>query len=40
MTPMVRLYIKTSFVFLLLGLALGGYITVVVNLGGRAVPGR
>ena len=38
MPPMVRLYIKTSFVFLLLGLALGGYITVVVNLAGRAVP--
>jgi hypothetical protein len=38
MTPLVRLYIKTSFVFLLLGLVLGGYITVVVNLAGRAVP--
>ena len=38
MTSLVRLYIKTSFVFLLLGLILGGYITVVVNLAGRAVP--
>lgn len=38
MTPLVRLYVKTSFVFLLLGLALGGYVTVQVNLGGRAVP--
>jgi hypothetical protein len=38
MTPLVRLYIKTSFVFLLLGLVLGGYITVLVNLAGRAVP--
>ena len=37
MTPLVRLYIKTSFAFLLLGLALGGYITVEVNLLGRAV---
>lgn len=38
MTPLVRLYVKTSFVFLLLGLLLGGYVTVVVNLGGRGVP--
>jgi heme/copper-type cytochrome/quinol oxidase subunit 1 len=38
MTPVVRLYVKTSFVFLLLGLALGGYITVQVNLAGRGVP--
>jgi heme/copper-type cytochrome/quinol oxidase subunit 1 len=38
MTPLARLYIKTSFVFLLLGLVLGGYITVTVNLAGRAVP--
>jgi heme/copper-type cytochrome/quinol oxidase subunit 1 len=37
MTPLVRLYVKTSFAFLLLGLALGGYITVEVNLRGRAV---
>jgi heme/copper-type cytochrome/quinol oxidase subunit 1 len=37
MTPLVRLYVKTSFVFLLLGLALGGYITVEVNLRGQAV---
>jgi hypothetical protein len=38
MTPLVRLYVKTSFAFLLLGLILGGYITVVVNLLGRGVP--
>ena len=37
MTPLVRLYVKTSFAFLLLGLALGGYITVAVNVLGRAV---
>jgi uncharacterized integral membrane protein len=37
MTPLVRLYVKTSFAFLLLGLILGGYITVEVNLLGRAV---
>jgi heme/copper-type cytochrome/quinol oxidase subunit 1 len=37
MTPLVRLYVRTSFVFLLLGLALGGYITVEVNVRGRAV---
>jgi heme/copper-type cytochrome/quinol oxidase subunit 1 len=38
MTPLVRLYVKTSFVFLILGLILGGYITVQVNLAGRGVP--
>ena len=38
MTPLVRLYVKTSFVFLLLGLVLGGYITAEINLLGRAVP--
>ena len=38
MTPLVRLYVKTSFVFLLFGLVLGGYITVEVNLVGRGVP--
>jgi uncharacterized integral membrane protein len=38
MTPLVRLYVKTSFVFLLLGLILGGYVTVQVNLLGRGVP--
>jgi len=38
MTPLVRLYVKTSFVFLLLGLVLGGYIAIQVNLLGRAVP--
>ena len=37
MTSLVRLYVKTSFAFLLLGLLLGGYITVEVNLRGRAV---
>jgi heme/copper-type cytochrome/quinol oxidase subunit 1 len=38
MTPLVRLYIKTSFVFLMLGLAVGGYVAIQVNLLGRAVP--
>jgi len=38
MTPLVRLYVKTSFVFLMLGLALGAYIAIEVNLLGRAVP--
>jgi cbb3-type cytochrome oxidase subunit 1 len=38
MTPLVRLYVKTSFAFLLLGLVLGGYIAVQVNLAGRGVP--
>jgi hypothetical protein len=38
MTPLVRLYVKTSFVFLMLGLVLGGYIAVEVNLRGRGVP--
>lgn len=38
MTPLVRLYVKTSFAFLLLGLLLGGYVTVEVNLRGRGVP--
>src|SRR5262249_51104846 len=38
MTPLVRLYVKTSFVFLLLGLALGAYITLEVNVAGRGVP--
>jgi hypothetical protein len=38
MTPLVRLYVKTSFVFLLLGLVLGGYVTIQVNLLGRGVP--
>ena len=37
MTSLVRLYVKTSFAFLLLGLLLGGYITVEINLRGRAV---
>ena len=38
MTPLVRLYVKTSFAFLILGLLLGGYVTIEVNLLGRAVP--
>lgn len=38
MTPLIRRYIKTSFVFLFLGLALGAYATVEVNLRGRGVP--
>jgi hypothetical protein len=37
MTGLVRLYVKTSLVFLLAGLALGAYATVEVNLRGRAV---
>ena len=38
MTALVRLYIKTSFVFLVLGLVLGVDITVQVNVVGRGVP--
>jgi hypothetical protein len=38
MTPLVRLYVKTSFAFLLLGLFLGGYVAVEVNVVGRGVP--
>ena len=38
MTPLVRLYVKTSFAFLLLGLLLGGYVAVEVNVLGRGVP--
>jgi heme/copper-type cytochrome/quinol oxidase subunit 1 len=38
MTPLVRRYVKTSFVFLLAGLALGALATVQVNLRGRGVP--
>jgi hypothetical protein len=37
-TRLVRLYVKTSFGFLLAGLLVGGYVTVIVNLAGRAVP--
>jgi hypothetical protein len=37
MTPLVRRYIKTSFVFLILGLAFGAYATVRINLLGQAV---
>ena len=38
MTPLVRRYIKTSFVFLLAGLALGGWIIVAESLVGRYPP--
>jgi cbb3-type cytochrome oxidase subunit 1 len=38
MTPLVRRYVKTSFVFLLVGLAVGAYVTVQVNIMGRGVP--
>ena len=38
MTPLIRRYIKTSFVFLLVGLLLGAHMTVEVNLRGRGVP--
>lgn len=34
MTPLVRRYIKTSFVFLLVGVLLGGYIVVVEFVAG------
>ncbi len=38
MPPLIRRYIKTSFVFLFLGMLLGAYATVEVNVMGRAVP--
>lgn len=38
MTPLVRRYIKTSFVFLALGLLLGGWIVVAEFLVGRHPP--
>lgn len=38
MTPLVRRYVKTGFVFLVLGLLLGAYATIEVNLRGRGVP--
>ncbi len=38
MTPLVRRYIKTSFVFLLSGLALGGYIVVAQHVLGLYPP--
>ena len=38
MPPLIRRYIKTSLVFLLLGMALGAYATVEVNVRGRGVP--
>lgn len=37
-TPLVRRYIKTSFIFLLAGMLLGGYATFQVNVRGRGVP--
>lgn len=37
-TPLVRRYVKTSFVFLLAGMVLGGYATFEVNVRGRGVP--
>jgi hypothetical protein len=37
-TPLVRRYVKTSFVFLLAGMLLGGYATLEVNVRGRGVP--
>ena len=39
MTPLVRRYIKTSFVFLVLGLALGAYL-IVAQFGTGAYPPR
>lgn len=39
MPPLVRRYVKTSFVFLMAGLALGGYI-VVAQVVGNAYPPR
>ncbi len=38
MLPLIRRYIKTSFLFLLLGMGLGAYATFEVNVRGRAVP--
>jgi len=38
MPPLVRRYVKTAFVFLLLGLLTGAFITVNQNLLGRTVP--
>ena len=38
MTPLVRRYIKTSFVFLLVGLLLGGWIVVAEFVAGRYPP--
>ena len=38
MTPLVRRYIKTSFVFLLWGLLLGGWIIVAEFVAGRYPP--
>jgi heme/copper-type cytochrome/quinol oxidase subunit 1 len=37
-TPLVRRYVKTAFVFLLLGMLLGGYLTFEVNVRGRGAP--
>ncbi len=38
MTPLVRRYVKTSFVFLLIGLLLGGYIVVAEFVVGSYPP--
>jgi len=40
MTPLVCRYVKTSFVFLRLGVLLGGYIAIEINAAGRGVPWR
>ena len=37
-TPLVRRYVKTSFIFLVAGMLLGGYATIEVNVRGRGVP--
>jgi hypothetical protein len=37
-THLVRRYVKTSFIFLLAGMLLGGYATIEVNVRGRGVP--
>ena len=37
MPPLVRRYVKTSFAFLLLGMLLGAYATLQVNVRGRGV---
>jgi uncharacterized integral membrane protein len=38
MPTLIRRYIKTSFVFLLVGILIGAYVTVEVNVFGRGVP--
>jgi cbb3-type cytochrome oxidase subunit 1 len=37
-TPLVRRYVKTSFIFLLAGMLIGGYATLEINVRGRGVP--